>query len=593
MLILADVEVGSYVNAWKVLPVVLVLFVWAKLLSWVDKDSPRAHLPREALNMGLLGTLIVAFFLFIFVPNFLLSFGVFFFLFVASVGAYLMVRSQKVGLADLKDEMKNMFKRKGKEADVKVDEDAVLLFNGKGNPMEPPAVEAPERGAYDGLQLLMRRPMRHLAEVVTVTPAERFASVRYVVDGFVYGGGELERTQIASTISYLKNVAGLDIEEKRKPQTGKFKAAMYGKKTEYEITTSGTAVGESMRLFAEPKNRFSLEMGKLGFSPEQLELMKQTVSSQGGVVLLAMPRGQGLTTLGYVVLRAHDVFLNHIHTVERNPEADLEGITQNKIAPNATGADESKQTDWVISLEPDILLYSKVEDARTATTLIAFAAERRVYIELNAGSTFDALSAWRKLVGDDSLAMKNLRLVVAGTQIRKLCSACKAGYTPDPVTLRKLNMDPDKVGKLFQARTMPMKDDKGRDVTCPFCHELYYRGRTGIFETMTVDDDVRNVVLSGGTSVQLKAVFRKQRARYLQEQALQLVEEGETSVQEVLRVLKLGGEAPPVAAPPKRPAPPVTPGKPTAPGKPMAVTKPASPRAPSAVKPAPPRRPAS
>ena len=121
--------------------------------------------------------------------------------------------------------------------------------------------------------------------------------------------------------------------------------------------------------------------------------------------------------------------------------------------------------------------------------------------------------------------------------------ACKVGYTADPETLRRLNMSPDKVGKLFQARTQPLRDQKGNPLVCEFCQDMRFVGRVGVYETFIVDDEVRNVIVGGGTINQLKALFRKQRQKYLQEAALARVEAGDTSVQEVLRVLGSGGSS--------------------------------------------------
>jgi general secretion pathway protein E len=169
---------------------------------------------------------------------------------------------------------------------------------------------------------------------------------------------------------------------------------------------------------------------------------------------------------------------------------------------------------------------------------------------------------WRKLIGDDRKAMRNLKYVISGRILRKLCAACKVGYTPDPATLRKLNLNPDKVRTLFQARSTPLMDPKGNPIPCEFCRELQFKGRTGVFETMLVDDEVRQIIEAGGSANQLKSAFRKQRGRYLQEQALAKVEAGETSVQEVLRVMKAEGTPGAVAtqsgrssgSPSKRPA---------------------------------------
>jgi type II secretory ATPase GspE/PulE/Tfp pilus assembly ATPase PilB-like protein len=168
---------------------------------------------------------------------------------------------------------------------------------------------------------------------------------------------------------------------------------------------------------------------------------------------------------------------------------------------------------------------------------------------MRAASTFDALNQWRKLVGDDKTALKYLRLVVNGRLVRRLCMACKVGYTADPETLRRLNMSPDKTAKLYQARTQPMVDQKGNPMPCDFCNDLRYKGRTGVYEMFEVDDEVRQVLLAGGSVNQLKQLFRKQRRRYMQEMALARVESGDTSVQEVLRVLKATDPAAAAAQP--------------------------------------------
>jgi type IV pilus assembly protein PilB len=207
---------------------------------------------------------------------------------------------------------------------------------------------------------------------------------------------------------------------------------------------------------------------------------------------------------------------------------------------------------WCISQEPEVIMVSRLEDSKSAIELSNYASEKRVYVGLRAGSTQDTIAMWRKLVGDDRKAMKNLKYVISGRVMRKLCAACKVGYTPDPTTLRKLNMNPEKVGKLYQARTTPLLDPKGNPIPCEFCRELQFKGRMGVYETMLVDDDVRSIIEAGGSSNQLKSAFRKQRGKYLQEQALAKVEAGETSVQEVLRVMKEGAPAP---APASRSAP--------------------------------------
>jgi type II secretory ATPase GspE/PulE/Tfp pilus assembly ATPase PilB-like protein len=253
--------------------------------------------------------------------------------------------------------------------------------------------------------------------------------------------------------------------------------------------------------------------------------------------LVSAPKGQGLTALLYALIRNHDAFVYHVQTIERDPPIDLEGITQNKLASNAPAAEESKLAGWVVSNEPDVVMIGRIDDPRTATEMIKLGkAGKRVYVGMRAGNSLEAISAWRKLVGDDKAAASQLDLAISGRVVRRLCQACKVAYTPDPAALRKMNMNPDKVGQLFQARTQPLRDQKGNEVPCEFCHDLRFKGRVGVYEVLTIDEEMRAAIPGGSEAT--KAAFRKQRQRFLQEVALARVEAGDTSIQEVLRVLR-------------------------------------------------------
>jgi type II secretory ATPase GspE/PulE/Tfp pilus assembly ATPase PilB-like protein len=204
-----------------------------------------------------------------------------------------------------------------------------------------------------------------------------------------------------------------------------------------------------------------------------------------------------------------------------------------------------------------------------------------VYIGMRAASSFEALEQWRKLVGDDSLAVENLKMIVNGRVLRKLCTACKIEFAPDQTMLRKLGMDPEKVTSLYQARTQPLRDPKGNPIVCEFCHDLHFKGRQGVFEVMTMDDEMR-LAVTGGKPVE--PVFRRQRGRYLQDEALALVEAGQTSIQEIKRVMRPGAaEAPPAGPSVGDGTPPAgTPvrssgGKPKSPARP-ARSAPAAPK---------------
>jgi type II secretory ATPase GspE/PulE/Tfp pilus assembly ATPase PilB-like protein len=550
--VLADVGVGGYANGLKLIPLFIVLTAWARLLTWADKDADEAYLPRVPLNMAFAGGLVLALVLFFILPSYLIALPVFLVLFIAEITTYLLIRKQKVGLADLQTKFTSWVRSfGGKPKEIVAEAGAVGLI-AKSGMMAAPNADDPERVGYDGAQLVLTDTLRRGADYIQLMQSETEAKIKYLVDGVGYSGPAIGKQQASEAITLLKKLAGLSLEEKRKPQRGTMKATFNGKKHELRISTRGSTAGESAAVDVDVKNRHVLPLDQLGFSDSQYKQVS-ALSAGSGLVLVATPQGQGLTTLLYALLRKHDAFLMHIHTIEHAPDDELEGITQNKLAADATAQDEAKQISWVTSQEPDVLMVDRVDDPASALNLLRFAGEgKRVYVGVRASNTLDALAAWRKLVRDEKASTKSVELIIAGRLMRKLCMACKVEYAPDPETLRRLNMSPDKVGSLFQARSSALRDAKGNEMSCEFCGDLHFKGRTGVFELFAVDDEVRQTIAAGGSVNQLKMLFKKQKQKYLQEQAVAKAVAGETSLQEVARMLKSdSAEAPARAARPK------------------------------------------
>ncbi len=541
--LLAAGELGNYINGFKLLPIVLVTIVWFKLMTWVDKDAKTAYIPRETANLINLSGWALAMIVMLFMPNYWAALAVFLFFFAAEIGYYLIWRNNTVGLKDLSKEIKNAIRGFGrKEKEVKATEGAVVLIDKSGKAMAPPIDEDPSRPPFDGLQSLLQTPIKMRAQRIDLRPVEGGAVQRYSVDGVTFEGRSFPRDLAAGVVELTKSLAGLDIADRRKPQIGKMKINTGEVRHDLDVYTAGSTAGEMLRLLVDRKKQFDYTVDTLGFLQDQLDNLLNTVANSEGVVLLTAPEGQGQSNLAYAVLRKHDAFLSQILTLERDAQADIEGVRHNKLDPSAPPAEESKQIEWMVSQEPDVIFIDRIDDPRSAIDLAKYAKEgRRAYVAMRASNTFDAVAQWRKLVGDDDLAMSSLKLVIAERLVRVLCTACKIPYTPDPDALRKMNMAADRVDRLYQARKEPMRDQKGNEVVCPFCHGLAYAGRSGVFEFFNIDEDVRKAVLAGGTVNQLKALFRKQRQRYLQESALARVELGDTSVEEVLRVLRSPG----------------------------------------------------
>jgi general secretion pathway protein E len=541
--------IGNYLNGLKAIPVVLVLLAWAKALSWVDKDTEAARMKREMINTAMMGGFILGFALFIFLPNFFIAFLAMLAVVGVEAGVYLQMRKAAVGLGDLKGDFKAWVKGLGgKPKEVQEVAGAVQIVGANGSLLPPPKANTPEAESYNGIQSMLTDPMVNNAEVIDIGPTEAGLTVRYTVDGVSYTGASVSKTLGASVIAYLKAAAGLDLGEVRKPQKGTLKLNVNSKRREVQLETKGSTAGEYARLTADAKKRHDFNPDTLGFAPDQLEKIREMIKSGGGVTLLTAPKGQGLTALSYAMLRGHDAFLQNLVTIERDAEQDLEGVTQNKLARGATPEEEAKLAGWIVSQQPDVVLISKPESPAGLSELIRSTKDgRRVYVSFNASDTIEALWTWCKMVGDNKLAVSQLQMIINGRTLRKLCNACKQAYAPEPDVLRKLNMDASKVEKLYQARKEPIRDPKGNPIKCDFCNDLRYKGRTGMYEILMVDDPIKQVATNGLSPEQnvtpLKTAFRKQKGKYLREVGLGLVEAGDTSVQEVLRVLKPPGDS--------------------------------------------------
>jgi len=337
LVLMAAVQAGPYVSVWKILPVVLLLMGWARVLTWIDKDTEAARLPREMVNLGMIGAVIIAFVMVLLMPIYALGLTIFIVLFLGSIGGYFGARKSKVGLEDLKKQYADW--RAGRAKGEKVVAPAGAVgFTGKSGVLPAPDGEDPDRPAYDAIQQILAEPLLRNAERVDATPAEDGLQTRFVVDGVAYNAATVERANGAAGIAYIKQIAGMDVNEKRKPQTGGCKVVVDGKKHELEVTTQGSTAGEFLKVLVDPKKRHGWRLEKMGFAPEQLQAIQNSISENKGVVLLSAPKGHGMTSLLYAVLRGHDAFVQHMQTIERNPDQDVEGITQNKLPANATPA---------------------------------------------------------------------------------------------------------------------------------------------------------------------------------------------------------------------------------------------------------------
>jgi type II secretory ATPase GspE/PulE/Tfp pilus assembly ATPase PilB-like protein len=400
-----------------------------------------------------------------------------------------------------------------------------------------------ETEAYDAVQdFLYELLWRRATDADLIAGKEQYRLL-YRIDGVGTenpDGLPLETGE--RVLRYLKRIAGLNVEEIRRPQSGKIRTALLGQSGEpgiTEVRTSGTTAGERLRLRIE-SGAVLRRIHELGIHPQRLEILKtQVLGKSTGLLLIGGPSSHGLTTTQYAVLRSHDAYMHNIHALERRSLLDLDNVTQQVYEGGDTNVSYARMFQTVLRREPDIIMVDECEDKETALVASrAAATDRKIYLGIRAKDCFDSLSKYLGLLDDNRLAAKALRGVMAQRLVRLLCSDCREAFRPDPTTLKKLNLPADKIERFYRPPPEPKRDRRGKEVACQNCQGSGYYGRVGVFELMPIDETITKLIEGGAPINKIKAQARKNRMYYIQEEGLLKVIDGTTSMNEVLRCLR-------------------------------------------------------
>lgn len=553
ILLLAQVPgQGPYVNLLKIAVVVGLLFLWALAAQWVDRDTNVVKTKREQWNVIVISGAFVGF-VALFAPpwpGYLFFAGIAAWLLLAggALLAYVVHRNGRVipeNRVLTPAHIKQLLG--GEKADKAADDKGlrVRLNDHAGKtipfPQEPEAAKDYEAAQDFLFDLLWRRA----ADIDMVSGKEKFR-VMYRVDGVAAEVPDgIPAEQGERVLRFLKKAAGLNVEEIRRPQTGRIQAALLSHNGDLgysEVQTSGTTAGERLRLRVQ-SGPVLRKIDALGIPPQRLESIREMQKRDHGLILVSSPPQSGLTTTQYALLRTHDAYMENIHTLERRKLCELDNMTQRIYEGANADVNFARMLQSILRREPDIVLVGECEDRETAQIAARAAAEdRRIYMGMVARDSFDALGKFVSYVDDPKLAAKALTGVTAQRLVRVLCTNCREAYRPDAATLKKLNLPADKIEQFYRPPTQQAVDKKGRPVVCLNCQGSGYVGRTGVFEVLKIDDAVRALIAEGAPIDRIKMQCRKSRMYYLQEEGLLKVIDGTTSMNEVLRALRPEGE---------------------------------------------------
>ncbi|HNM78023.1 MAG TPA: GspE/PulE family protein, partial [Tepidiformaceae bacterium] len=362
------------------------------------------------------------------------------------------------------------------------------------------------------------------ASDIHIEPGEAGVAVRYRIDGVLRQVMNIPRTAGAPLISRIKIMSGLDIADRLRPQDGRARVAVNGAPVDLRVSTLPASMGEKVVIRILNARATVLTLESLGMSVDERAQMQALLNNKEGVILVTGPTGSGKTTTLYSMLRMVQSEGVNIVTVEDPVEYRLgKGIVQVQVHEKA-GLTFASALRSILRQDPDVVLVGEIRDRETAQ--IAVQASLTGHLVLSTLHTNDAANAVTRLVDMGIEAYKlasALRGVIAQRLMRKLCVTCKEPSDQPP---------PERIQRFIPAGTPIF-----RPVGCPDCSMTGYRGRFSVVEVLTMNIELERLIGGGGTAEKIAEAARHNGMRSLFDSGLKHVLAGETSTDELLRVV--------------------------------------------------------
>jgi type II secretory ATPase GspE/PulE/Tfp pilus assembly ATPase PilB-like protein len=548
-------------------PVLILLavvpFSWLAS-SVIEKDVRFFNFPLATWNWALVGTLLAGLAAALFIPIFWVGWPLQVLMYAGLGYGYWTYRDKQVPEKSRFDLFSAKFRasmesRKAAKAFAGA---TILFLDSAGNKVPVPAREDPMAEVHSAAEQMIATALPARARRIDLGPTPKgYVPIR-LVDGIKHPQEAMQPELALRVIDYIKRVAGLDVNERRKRQMKDMKIQAAGGRVLLTLTTWGGANGQALRIDIEREKQLAIAFDSLGMLPVQVQALEEaTKDVSQGLVLVSAPPGMGLTTLSYALIARHDPYLLNIKTLERLIERRVEGVEQEQFDASAPGAEYATRLQSLVRRAPNVMMVSDVQDPGTGKIITnPNAGETLFYACMPADSAVAAATAWARAVGDTSLAAARLRAIVVGRQVRSLCTECRQPYQASPEQAKRLGAPAGKPLQLYRAGGKVQV--KNRIEECPACGGLGFVGTTGVFEVLRLDDAARKALASGDVAAMYQAARRAFRTPMIQEAAMAKVCSGLTSIEEVARVFApkaaasagATGAAAPRAAAPAAPA---------------------------------------
>ncbi|MHC4160229.1 MAG: GspE/PulE family protein [Planctomycetota bacterium] len=375
------------------------------------------------------------------------------------------------------------------------------------------------------LNLVLLQAIRDKASDIHFEPFENEYKMRYRIDGVLYEMVPPPRHIATALSSRIKVMANLDIAERRMPQDGRISLTVQSNPVDLRVSVLPTMFGESVVLRVLDRSQISLDLEKLGLRQDGLKLVRQLIRKPNGIVIVTGPTGCGKTTTLYAALSELNDVETKVITTEDPIEYDLDGVIQVQMKPDI-GLTFARCLRHILRQDPDVVLVGEIRDLETAE--IAAQASLTGHIVFTTLHTNDAPSTIARLLDlgvEPFLITATLEGIVSQRLVRRICEGCKEQFEPTETQLMELALTPEDV------RDKKIYYGKG----CHRCNNTGYRGRTAIFEIMTFNDEIRDLIMNHASTSVLREAGQKTGMKLLRDNGLAAIYDGVTTMDEVVK----------------------------------------------------------
>jgi type IV pilus assembly protein PilB len=375
------------------------------------------------------------------------------------------------------------------------------------------------------INMVLLMGIRDHSSDIHFEPFEDEYKMRYRCDGVLYEMVPPPRHLATAIASRIKVMANLDIAERRLPQDGRIELNVGGNPVDMRVSVLPTLFGESVVIRVLDRTNVGLSLDRIGMPPDILANFRALIKKPNGIILVTGPTGSGKTTTLYSALSELNEIDVKIITTEDPVEYEIDGIIQCPINPDIEVTFASALRA-ILRQDPDIILVGEIRDLETAQISIqASLTGHMVFSTLHTNDAPSSITRLRDMGVEPFLITATVEAIQAQRLVRRICTNCKTEYEPTREQLMELNLTPE------QLKGRPFFYGEG----CDKCNNLGFKGRTGLYELLIMNDDLRDLVSRGASTDAIRQYTRKQGMASLRDTGLRALFGGTTTLDEVVR----------------------------------------------------------